>query len=129
MRAYSVCLTDMICADFRKANMVKFALGNELGHYAGALLKGNAVNDTCRLEQVKFLGPTEPGEDEVDFSFECCFTATQVLTTTQLIGAGDAQITIWIERHAALCRSRYQDTNTRSRAEMLTFTERNALSA
>jgi hypothetical protein len=70
-------LTDLIRADFRKANMVKFALGNELGHDARALLKGNAMNDTGWLEQVQFLRPTELGEDEIDLPFECCFSATQ----------------------------------------------------
>jgi hypothetical protein len=57
MWAHSVRLTNLIRADFRKTNMVKFALGNELGHNACALFKGNAMNDARGLEQVEFLGP------------------------------------------------------------------------
>jgi hypothetical protein len=45
-------LTDLIRADFRKANMVELALGNELGHDACALLNGDALNDACGLKQV-----------------------------------------------------------------------------
>ena len=78
---YSVRLTDLIGADFRKTNMVELALGNELGHDACALLKGDALNDACGLEQVQFLGPTELGEDKLDLAFECCLSATQVLIT------------------------------------------------
>jgi len=74
-------LTDLIRADFRKANMVELALGNELCHDACALLKGNALNDACGLEQVQFLGPTELGEDKIDLAFECCLSATHALTT------------------------------------------------
>jgi hypothetical protein len=63
-------LTDVFCADFRKTNMVKFALGDEFGHDACALFEGNARDNTCRLKQVKFLGTTELGEDEINFAFE-----------------------------------------------------------
>jgi hypothetical protein len=72
--AYLVCLTDVFSADFRKANVVKFASRDELGHDACALFEGNTVDDTCRLEQVEFLCPTKLGEDEIDFSFNRCFS-------------------------------------------------------
>ena len=49
---HSVRLTDLIRAGLRKTDMVEFAFGNELGHDACALLKGDALNDTCGLEQV-----------------------------------------------------------------------------
>ena len=49
---HSVRLTDLIRAGLRKTDMVAFAFGNELGHDACALLKGDALNDTCGLEQV-----------------------------------------------------------------------------
>ena len=81
MWVHSVRVTDLIRADFRKANMVELALGNELGHDARALLKGNALNDARGLEQVQFLGPTELGEDKIDLAFECCLSATRALTT------------------------------------------------
>lgn len=71
-------LTDLIRAGFRKTNVVKFTLGNELGHNACALFKGNAMNDTCGLEQVEFFGPTELGKDKIDLAFECRLSATQV---------------------------------------------------
>ncbi len=71
-------LTELIRADFGKANMVEFALGNELGHDACALLKGDALNDTCGLEQVEFLGPTELGKDKVDLAFKYCLSETHV---------------------------------------------------
>ena len=74
-------LTDLIRADFRKANMVELSFGNELGHDARALLKRNALNDARGLEQVQFLGPTELGEDKIDLAFECCLTSTHILTT------------------------------------------------
>jgi hypothetical protein len=79
--AHSVRLTNLIRADFRKANMIEFALGNELGHDACALLKGDALNDARRLEQVEFLGPTELGEDEIDLALKCCLSVTHILTT------------------------------------------------
>jgi hypothetical protein len=82
MWVHSVRLTDLIRANFRKANVVELALGNELGHDACALLKGDALNDACGLKQVQFLGPTELGEDEIDLAFECCLSATHGLTTT-----------------------------------------------
>jgi len=69
----------MICAGFRKTNMVKFALGDKLSHDAGALLDGDAMDNTCRLEKVKFLGSTELGEDKVDPAFESGLPATQIL--------------------------------------------------
>ncbi len=81
MWVHSVSLTDLIRADFRKANMVELALGNELGHDACALLKGGALNDACGLEQVQFLGPTELGKDKIDLASECCLSATHALTT------------------------------------------------
>ena len=74
-------LTDLISADFRKTNMVKFALRNELGHNACALFKGNAMNDACWLEQVEFFGPTELSKDEIDLAFEGCLSATQIQST------------------------------------------------
>jgi len=61
--------------------MVEFALGNELGHDACTLLKGDALNDTCRLEQVEFLGPTELSEDKIDLALKCCLSASHILTT------------------------------------------------
>ena len=73
MCAYLVRLTDVFSAHFRKTNMVKFASRDKLGHDACALFEGNTVDDTCRLEQVEFLCPTELGEDEINFSFNCCF--------------------------------------------------------
>jgi hypothetical protein len=75
-----VSLTDMVRTDFRKANMIKFALGNKLGHDAGTLVEGHAMNDTRGLEQVKFLSPTELGEDKIDLAFKCCLSAAYVLT-------------------------------------------------
>jgi hypothetical protein len=72
--AYLVRLTDVFSTDFRKTNMVKFASRDKLGHDACALFEGNTLDDTCRLEQVKFLCPTKLGEDEIDFSFYCCFS-------------------------------------------------------
>ena len=54
--------------------MVKFASRDKLGHDACALFERNTVNDTGRLEQVKFLCPTKLGEDEIDFAFNCCFS-------------------------------------------------------
>lgn len=79
-------LTDLIRAGFRKTNVVKFTLSNELGHNACALFKGNAMNDTCRLEQVEFFGPTELGKDKIDLAFECCLSATQVKSTIHIVG-------------------------------------------
>jgi hypothetical protein len=78
MWAHPVRLTDLIRADFRKTNMVKFALGNELGHNACALFKRNTMNDACWLEQVEFLGPAELSKDKIDLAFECCLSATQI---------------------------------------------------
>ena len=78
MWVHSVRLTDLIRADFRKANMVKLALGNELGHDACALLKRDALNDACGLEQVQFLGPTKLSEDKIDLAFECRLSAAHV---------------------------------------------------
>lgn len=75
----------MIRADFGKANMIKFALSDELGYDAGALLEGNALNDTCGLKQVKLLGPAELGEDEIDLAFECCLSAAQVSATIHVV--------------------------------------------
>ena len=74
-------LTDLFRADFRKADMIELALGNELGHDACALLKGDSLNDACGLEQVQFLSPTEPREDKIDLAFEGCLSVTHVLTT------------------------------------------------
>jgi hypothetical protein len=54
--------------------VVKFASRDELCHDARALFKGNTMDDTCRLEQVEFLCPTKLGEDEIDFSFNRCFS-------------------------------------------------------
>jgi hypothetical protein len=48
--------------------MIKFAPSDELCHDARALFEGNTINDTSRLEQVKFLGATELGEDEINFA-------------------------------------------------------------
>ena len=78
MFAHTVRLTDVIRPDFGKANVVKFALGNELGHYAGALVERNTMNNTCGFKQVEFLGPAELGEDEIDLAFECCIPAAHI---------------------------------------------------
>ena len=78
--SYPVCLTDLFRADFGKANMVKFALGDEFGHDACALFEGNTMNDACRLKQVKFFGAAELGEDEIDFAFNGCFSKTQIFS-------------------------------------------------
>ena len=67
-------LTDVFSANFRKANVVKFASRDELGHDACALFEGNTVYDPCRLEQVKFLCPAKLGEDKIDFLFNRCFS-------------------------------------------------------
>jgi hypothetical protein len=78
MFAHAVRLTDVNRPNFGKANMVKFALGNELGHYAGALIEGNTMNDTCGFKQVEFLGPAELGEDKIDLAFKCCLPAAYI---------------------------------------------------
>lgn len=108
MRVHPVRLTDLIRADFRKANMVKLAFGNELGHDACALVEGGALNDACGLEQVQFLGPTELGEDKIDLAFQSRFSATHALTT---IGEGgrweNIQVTICTRWCATLRYTRF----------------------
>src|SRR5579863_5164809 len=89
MFAHFVRLTDMFRTDLRKANMVEFALGDKLGHDARALIEGNAMNDTCGLKQVEFLGPTELGEDKVDLAFKLCLPAADVLTAIPDDGCGE----------------------------------------
>ena len=78
--AHFVRLTDMFRTDLRKANMVEFALGDELGHDARALVEGHAMNDACGFKKVEFLGPTEHGEDKVDLAFKLCLPAADILT-------------------------------------------------
>ena len=80
-------LSDVIRTDFGKANMVELALGNELGHDAGALIEGNTMNNTCRFKQVKFLGPAELGEDKIDLAFELCLTAAHIRTLFTPVGS------------------------------------------
>jgi hypothetical protein len=81
MLAHFVRLTDMFCTDFRKANMVEFASSDKLGHDARALIEGYAMNDTCGLKQVEFLGPTELGKDKVDLAFKLCLPVADILTS------------------------------------------------
>lgn len=113
--AYLVRLTDVFSADFRKTNVVKFASRDKFGHNACALFEGNTMDDTCRLEQVKFLRPTKLGEDEIDFSFNCCFSVILGVDLQTRGGKweGNAQISIRIERHAAL----HPDSKTGVRAK------------
>jgi hypothetical protein len=82
-------LADVFCVDFRKTNMVKFALSDELGHDARALFEGNTRNDTCRLKQVKFLGATELGEDEIDFAFEGSLSGNVILAMMPIDSGGN----------------------------------------
>ena len=67
-------LTDVFSANFRKANVVKFAPRDELGHDACALFEVNTMDDPCRLEQVKFFRPTKLGKDKIDFLLNRCFS-------------------------------------------------------
>lgn len=82
-------LTDMLCTDLRKANMVEFALSDKLGHDARALIEGHTMDDTCRLKQVEFLGPTELGEDKANLAFKLYLPATDILTAIPDDGCGE----------------------------------------
>lgn len=87
--AHFVRLTDMFRTDLGETDMVEFALGDKLGHDARALIEGHAMNDTCGLKQVEFLGPTELGEDKVDLAFKLCLPAANVLTAIPDDGCGE----------------------------------------
>ena len=57
------------------------------GQIPGYYSQAEIMNDTRGLEQVKFLSPTELGEDKIDLAFKCCLSAAYVLTRIHSSGS------------------------------------------